>query len=457
MGHIKSIMNSTTAPSDYNSTVNFLFEQLPMYSKNGKNALNPSLDNIKSFCAIMEHPEKKFKSIHIAGTNGKGSTSHILAASFQAAGYKTGLYTSPHLIDLRERIRINGALLEKEMLVSFVNQYWQAIQEIKPSYFELNVAMAFWAFAQNEVDIAIIETGLGGKWDSTNVIIPELSIITNISLDHTNILGNTIAAIASEKAGIIKPNVPVIIGSSQEETGAVFSKFAVLNQTNLQYADLMFDGAILSTNAQTQTFKMVANQDYSIFEIKTDLLGTFQLENIKTALAAITVLEQKGWRVNIEIFKTAIKQVKFLTRLRGRWDIIQTNPLTIADVGHNPNGIAVIVNQLQHPSFIGKKKHIVIGFVADKDVKEALSLLPKDAVYYYCQANVPRALAVMQLQTIGDEMQLNGKNYSNVKDAIHHALNDCDNEDLLLITGSFFIVGEALEYFDSKQIQKNIS
>lgn len=447
-------MNNRLVPTDYKSTIEFLFEQLPMFSKVGSIALNPSLDKIIALCALMGHPEKQFKSVHIAGTNGKGSTSHLLAACFQEAGYKTGLYTSPHLIDLRERIRINGTMVSEDAIVNFVQQFWQAIQDIKPSYFELNVAMAFWIFANEKVDIAIIETGLGGRWDSTNVIVPELSIVTNISLDHTQILGDTIAAIAGEKAGIIKPGVPVVIGSSQEETGPIFSKFAVLNQTSLLYADLMFDGAILKINTRSQVLKMVDNSNFSIFELETDLLGSFQLENIKTALTAVKVLEQKGWQVNLEVFKSAVKQVKALTGLRGRWDMIQTHPypFVIADVAHNPSGMNVVVKQLQHSDFKNKTKHIIVGFVADKDVHEALSLLPQDAVYYYTQAKVPRALAVDQLRNIGDAFNLNGNSFPNVAAAINQALKNCDDEDLLLITGSFFIVGEALEFFEQKTI-----
>ncbi len=437
-------------PLDYESAVKFMFEQLPMFSKTGADALNPKLDKIIKLCNSIGNPEQQFKSVHIAGTNGKGSTSHILAACLQEAGYKTGLYTSPHLIDLRERIRINGALLNKALLTTFINSFWSIIQEVQPSYFELNVALAFWAFAKEGVDIAIIETGLGGRWDSTNIITPEVSVITNISLDHTHILGNSIAEIAGEKAGIIKPKKPVIIGLSQDETAAVFSRQAILNQTQLTYADIMFEGAIVHTGAESQTIKFADTRNYNIIEVTTDLLGSFQVDNLKTALATIVTLQQLGWKVDIDTFRKAAARVKKLTGLRGRWEFIRTQPLIIADVAHNPNGISMIVRQLQHPDLNQKKQHIIIGFVADKDVKEALSLLPQNATYYFTQARIPRALMAEDLKKFAAELNLEGTTYPTVSEAIAQALKNCDDEDLLLITGSFFIVGEALEFLDNK-------
>ncbi|RYD97165.1 MAG: bifunctional folylpolyglutamate synthase/dihydrofolate synthase [Sphingobacteriales bacterium] len=439
-------------PLDYESAVKFMFEQLPMFSKTGVDALNPKLDKIIQLCNLIGNPEQQFKSVHIAGTNGKGSTSHILAACLQEAGYKTGLYTSPHLIDLRERIRINGALLHKELLTTFINSFWAVIQEVQPSYFELNVALAFWAFAKEGVDIAVIETGLGGKWDSTNIITPEVSVITNISLDHTHILGHSIPEIAGEKAGIIKPKTPVIIGLSQEETAAVFSRQAILNQTQLTYADIMFEGAIVHTSAEAQTIKFVDTRNYNIIKVTTDLLGSFQVDNLKTALATIVTLQHLGWKVDIDIFCKAVAQVKTRTGLRGRWEFVRSKPLVIADVAHNPNGIAMIVRQLQHTDLNQKKQHIIIGFVADKDVKEALSLLPQNATYYFTQAQILRALAAEDLKKIAAGLNLEGNTYPTVSEAITQALKHCDEADLVLITGSFFIVGEALEFLDNKTI-----
>lgn len=438
-------------PLDYESAIKFMFDQLPMFTRTGIDALNPKLDKIQQLCNHIGNPEKQFKSIHIAGTNGKGSTSHILAACLQEAGYKTGLYTSPHLIDLRERIRIDGQLLDKQLLTFFINTFRDIIDTVMPSYFELNVALAFWAFATEKVDIAIIETGLGGRWDSTNIIIPEISVITNISLDHTHILGHTIPEIAAEKAGIIKEKKPVIIGLSQEETAAVFSRYAILNHTQLIYADIMFDGAIVRTDAESQTIKFVDTRNYNIIEIETDLLGSFQADNLKTSLATIVTLQSLGWNVDLDIFKKAVTKVKALTGLRGRWEMVQTTPLVIADVAHNPNGMSMVTHQLQHPQFSLKQQHIIIGFVADKDVKEALSLLPQDARYYFTQAAIPRALNAADLQAFAQELNMEGEVYPTVGLALEAALHHCSDEDLVLITGSFFIVGEALEYLDNKK------
>lgn len=431
-------------PNNFETAVEYLFNQLPIFSRQGEQALNPSLTKTKLLCAGMNHPEKSIRTVHIAGTNGKGSTSHIIAAIFQQAGYKTGLYTSPHLIDLRERIRIDGKMMEKESLVAFLQEYWPEIQEIKPSYFELNVAMAFWYFAKKEVDIAIIETGLGGRWDSTNVIVPELSIITNISLDHTQILGNTLAAIAEEKAGIIKEGIPVVIGKTQEETNLAFSKAALLNHTSLVYADLLFDGIKMAGNEHSQTIKYVDKSNLSVFEIETDLLGSFQIENIRTALAATKLLKQQGWNLGLTIEKKALAQVKKLTGLRGRWDLIKAEPLVIADVAHNPAGLAMIAKQLENFNFESRKLHIIVGFVADKDVKEALSFLPKHATYYLTQATIPRALPVLELAIIASDLELKFYNYPTVHEAVLEAEKNASQEDVILITGSFFIVGEAL-------------
>ncbi|MNU20366.1 Folylpolyglutamate synthase [compost metagenome] len=425
-----------------------MMDQLPMFSRIGEKALNPSLDKIKALVAHLGHPEHKFKSIHIAGTNGKGSTSHILAATFQQAGYKTGLYTSPHLIDIRERIRINGVPITEVQLAAFINDHTELITEIKPSYFELNVAMAFQIFADEAVDIAIIETGLGGTWDSTNIIIPELSVITNISLDHTQILGDTLAKIAGEKAGIIKPGVPVVIGLSQPETEPVFSKVAILNQTSLVFADKLFDAVYAGRSASSQELKIVDKVQMSILNVTTDLLGNFQAENIITALTAVRLMQQKGWNVTGEICINALQSVKKSTGLRGRWDWIQTGPNIVLDVAHNPDGIQTIIGQLEQAVFKSGNLHIVTGFVADKDVPQALSIMPATARYYFTQAQVPRALPAATLTQIAAEQHLQGAAYDTVTAAVAAALSHAQEEDTILITGSFFIVGEALDYLD---------
>lgn len=428
-----------------------MMEQLPMFSKIGDKALNPSLDNIKALVAHLGHPEQKFKSIHIAGTNGKGSTSHILAATFQQAGYKTGLYTSPHLIDIRERIRINGKPIAEHMLTTFINVHMDIILQLKPSYFELNVAMAFWAFAEEAVDIAIIETGLGGTWDSTNIIIPELSVITNISLDHTHILGNTLAQIAGEKAGIIKPGIPAVIGLSQEETEPVFSKVAILNHTSLTYADKIYDAVFINRSAAQQHLKIVDKSSMSILDIHTDLLGHFQAQNIITALAAVQLMEQKGWKVSVAFCIEALQSVKQATGLRGRWDWVQTSPNIILDVAHNPDGIRTITGQLEQAIFKNGNLHIITGFVADKDVPQVLSLMPQDARYYFTQAHVPRALPASTLAQTASETGLQGTVYPTVAAAVANAIEQALPEDTILITGSFFIVGEALDFLDHQK------
>ncbi|HRP90675.1 MAG TPA: folylpolyglutamate synthase/dihydrofolate synthase family protein [Edaphocola sp.] len=435
-------------PNNFEEAVQYLMEQLPMFSKQGKEALKPKLDNIIQFCAFLGHPEKQFKAVHIAGTNGKGSTSHILAAVFQVAGYKTGLYTSPHLIDIRERIKINGVLIPKDDFVFFLKENWQIIQQIKPSYFELNVAMAFWYFAKEKVDIAIIETGLGGIWDSTNIILPEVSVITNISLDHTNILGNTIEKISESKAGIIKPNTPVVIGVSQDETAKVFSKTAILNNTTLVYADLLFQVAIVGTDTFSQHLKIINNKSREIFDIHTDLLGSYQLENIRTALAAVIVLEQKGWLVNKNVFKTAVEKVKVITGFRGRWEKLQAKPLLVADVGHNPAGLGFVAEQLRHPTLKDKKKYIITAFVSDKDVKQALGILPYDAQYFLSQAKVPRAMPIKDLVSIASSLNLQFKAFNSIAEALENALSEAEEDALVLITGSFFTVAEGLLFFE---------
>lgn len=428
-----------------------MMEQLPMFSRIGEKALNPSLDKIKALMEHLGHPEKKFKSIHIAGTNGKGSTSHILAATFRQAGYKTGLYTSPHLIDIRERIRINGLPITEAQLASFINDHADLISDIKPSYFEMNVAMAFHVFAEEAVDIAIIETGLGGTWDSTNVIIPELSVITNISLDHTQILGDTLAKIAGEKAGIIKPGVPVVIGLSQPETEPVFSKAAILNQTSLVFADKLYDAVYSGRSAQSQELKIIDKAQLSVLTVTTDLLGNFQAQNIITALTAIQLLQERGWNVSAPVCIKALESVKQSTGLRGRWDWVETQPNIILDVAHNPDGIQTIIGQLEQPVFKNGNLHIVTGFVADKDVPQALSIMPATARYYFTQAQVPRALPAATLTQMAAEQRLQGTAYDTVSEAVAEALHHAQQEDTILITGSFFIVGEALDYLDKRK------
>jgi dihydrofolate synthase/folylpolyglutamate synthase len=426
----------------YQQTLDYLYERLPMFSRIGKAALKPDLTNTLKLCAALGNPQNKFKSVHIAGTNGKGSTSHGLAAVLQDAGYKTGLYTSPHLIDFRERMRINGVPVSKEWVVDFVEVNKELIEEVQPSFFEINVAMAFVAFAEQEVDIAIIETGLGGRLDSTNVVTPLLSIITNISYDHKDLLGNTLPEIAAEKAGIIKPNVPTIIGEQNDETDRVFFEHSIHKQSTLYYAESLWGMVRVNQDSKYQYYKAINNARLEMYDLHTDLLGNYQQHNIKTVLTAAEVLSHYGFNLTIPATIAALANVKGLTGLRGRWDWIQEHPLIMCDVAHNPAGIKEVVQQFG--ALPAHKKHIVIGFVKDKDIEDALSLLPEDAVYYFCNANLSRALPANDLKALAEKHHLKGIAYHDVATAVTIAKEALANDDALLITGSFFIVGEAL-------------
>ena len=426
----------------YQDTLDYLYEKLPMFSRIGKAALKPDLTNTIKLCTAIGDPQQQFKSVHIAGTNGKGSTSHALATVFQHAGYKTGLYTSPHLTDFRERIRINGVMVNKEWVVDFVAQHKALIEEIQPSFFEVTVAMAFAAFAEAQVDIAIIETGLGGRLDSTNIITPLLSIITNISYDHKDLLGNTLPEIAAEKAGIIKPNVPVVIGEQQDETERVFFEHSVHKQSPLYYAQALWGMVRVKQDAKYQYYKAVNNARRQMYDLQTDLLGNYQQHNIKTVLTAAEILSHHGFTLTPEGTIAALANVKGATGLHGRWEWCSETPAVICDVAHNPAGLKEVLEQWKMVP--AENKHIVIGFVKDKDVTEALSLFPKDAFYYFCNAQIQRALPANELKQIADSMGLNGDAYNSVAEAVSAAREHMSKADALLVTGSFFIVGEAL-------------
>ncbi len=427
----------------YLQTLDYLFAQLPMFSRIGKAALKPDLTNTLKLCEALGNPERSFKSIHIAGTNGKGSTSHMLAAVFQKSGYRTGLYTSPHLVDFRERIRIDGQEITEGFVVDFVAQYKTIIEEIQPSFFEITVVMAFVAFAAAEVDIAVIETGLGGRLDSTNVILPELSIITNISLDHTDLLGDTVQAIAREKAGIIKPGIPVIIGESSDETDSVFFEKSISAGSPVYRADDLWD-IVKSAPAANgfQDYKAVHRGSLKIMELRTDLPGAYQQHNIKTVLTATELLAALGWKLSIENAMDALEDVKGQTGLHGRWDTWQESPLILADVAHNPAGLKEVL--AQWTTVNAAQKHVILGFVQDKDVPAALALFPDDNIYYCTNAAIPRALPAQELAQMAQEAGLAATTFSAVDEALAAAINAMAPEDALLITGSFFVVGEAM-------------
>jgi dihydrofolate synthase/folylpolyglutamate synthase len=400
----------------YQKCIDWLFQQLPMYQRTGSIAYKADIGNIVLACQKLENPQNTFKSVHIAGTNGKGSTSHMIASVFQEAGYKTGLYTSPHLKDFRERIRINGNMISQVEVIEFVKSNKEWFTEIGMSFFEMTVAMAFHHFSKQKVDIAIIETGLGGRLDSTNIITPDLSIITNIGLDHTNLLGDTIEKIAVEKAGIVKENTPVVIGRNQENTLPIFKKIAEEKNAPL-----------IISKAST---------------LKTDLLGKYQEENVSTTHTSINTLIKKGWNISDENLKKGLLNVQKNTSLKGRWTILNNSPLTVCDTGHNVDSIKWISQQIKETPH--KQLHFVLGMVSDKSIDKILSLLPKNATYYFCKANIPRALDESELKKIASKYSLKGTPFSSVKKAFSSAKLKANKSDLIFIGGSTFTVAEIL-------------
>lgn len=427
---------------DYQQTVDYLYQHLPMFTRVGAIALKKDLHNTLALCTLLGDPQHKFRSVHIAGTNGKGSTSHMLAAILQQAGYKTGLYTSPHLKDFRERIRVNGQMVPEGFIVEFVQQMRDAMETIQPSFFELTVAMAFHYFALEHVDIAIIETGLGGRLDSTNVVLPELSVITNISYDHMYILGNTLPEIAAEKAGIIKKGVPVVIGETQPEVQSVFTTTAAGLQAPLRFADQEWwvqEGSFSTGNLQ---LTIVHKQSQQVKHLTLDMGGQYQEKNVLTVLSAVKALQRQHWDIPEQAVSEGLAHVKKLTGLRGRWEIAGAHPRLVMDVGHNEAGIREIVQQLEHSVF--QKLHIVVGFVKDKAVNDVLSLFPVTATYYFCKAQIPRALDEQSLASMAAAHGLNGHAYTTVQEALQAAKQHAHKDDLILVCGSFFIVAEAM-------------
>jgi len=429
----------------YSKTIDFLFTQLPMFQRKGPAAYKNSLDNTLRLDNHYGNPHRKFKTIHVAGTNGKGSVSHMLASVLQTAGYKTGLYTSPHLKDFRERIRINGEMIPQQEVVKWVenfrlkNKLWQ----IEPSFFELTVTMAFDFFSQQNVDIAIVEVGLGGRLDSTNIITPEVSVITNIGLDHTNFLGNTLGKIASEKGGIIKSGIPVVIGTTQKETTPVFENLAKSKGTKIFFADQEYltDYSMLALDGnQIVNIEQSGKKVYP--DLKLDLTGLYQLKNLPTVLKSIDILNEKGWQITRQNIYDGLKIVSKKTGLLGRWQIIGNNPLIICDTGHNEDGIKEVVKQIETTAF--KNLHFVFGTVADKDPEPILKLLPKNAKYYFVRANIERALDEKELKKKASIFGLIGDSYSSVLEALNAAKMNAEKHDLIFVGGSTFVVAEIL-------------
>ncbi len=426
----------------YQQTIDYLYAHLPMFSRIGEAAYKEDLHNTISLCEFLGNPHHKFKSIHIAGTNGKGSTSHMLAAILQKAGYKTGLYTSPHLKDFRERIKINGAMISESFVIDFVEKTDQFAQKIQPSFFELTVAMAFEYFAQEQVDIAVIETGLGGRLDSTNVIQPILSVITNIGWDHMNILGNQLDKIAFEKAGIIKPGIPVVIGEYLPATKTVFIEKARQVNAPISFVQDSYSFSDLQLHTNYLACKVTNNENNITESFTLDLNGQYQAQNLCTVLCAEGILMQQGFHIEEVQEKYALANVKSLTGFYGRWDVLAEQPTIIADVAHNVDGINQVIKQLNQISTPQQKKHFVIGMVKDKDIDKVLSLLPKDASYYFTNAHIPRALLHKDLQTKAASFQLLGNSYDNVNDAILAAKEQAKPSDIIMICGSVFVVAE---------------
>ena len=400
----------------YKEILDWMFVQLPMYQNDGSSAFKKDLTNILALSKELDFPEQKFKSIHVGGTNGKGSTSHMLASILQEAGYKVGLYTSPHLKNFTERIRINGVEISEEKVTEFINGNKDFLEQQKMSFFEMTVGLAFDYFASEKVDIAIIEVGLGGRLDSTNSITPEVAVITNIGLDHTQFLGETLPEIAFEKAGIIKKNIPVVIGEEQAAVKSVFIAKATKEGAPIYFA---------SDTSETYI---------------SDMLGDYQIQNSKTAVAAIKIL--KGYQVSKENIKNGLLNVVKNTNLKGRWQVLQEHPKVICDTAHNKEGLAIVLNQLKKQPF--KKLHIVLGFVADKKLETMLPLFPSNASYYFCKPAISRGLSEVVLEANAKKFNLVGKKYSSVKLALKSALLNANQQDIIYVGGSTFVVAEII-------------
>lgn len=404
----------------YPETLDYLFAQLPMYQRVGQAAYKADLASTHALMKVLDHPEEAFKSVHIGGTNGKGSSSHLLASIFQEAGYKTGLYTSPHLVDFRERIRINGEMIPQAEVTAFVEAFKDTFEPLQLSFFEWSVGLAFHHFRKEQVDIAIVEVGMGGRLDSTNVIVPELALITNIGMDHAQFLGDTLSKIAQEKAGIIKPNVPVVIGRSQRETEGVFRKTALGLDAPITFADQQFPMDLPSC----------------------PLKGGYQKENFQGVLVAVDCLVKQGWKIEEAHIEAGFEHVLENTGLRGRWEVLQSSPKVICDVGHNMEGIERLMSQLS--AECEGQLHLVLGFVNDKHIGDILDLLPRDAKFYFCQANIPRALPIDRLQQAADEKRIEHQAFPEVWAAYQAAMAKSVANDTVFVGGSTFVVADLL-------------
>ncbi len=429
---------------NYAQTLEYLYSQLPMYHRTGAAAYKANLDNTLALDTLLQKPHEHFKTIHVGGTNGKGSVSHMLAAVLQQSGYKTGLFTSPHLKDFRERIKVNGRMIPKKYVTGFVLKHQRIFDKIKPSFFEWTTALAFDYFRNRKIDIGVIEVGLGGRLDSTNIIHPVLSVITNVSFDHTDLLGNTLKKIAAEKAGIIKAGVPVVIGETRTETKSVFKDTAQKAGSIIYFADQNYS-ARLKTDFKVQpgnlTVDILRKKKTHSRNVVCGLTGKYQLKNLVTFFQCIEVLKNLYDISENSIFYS-LRNVTKLTGIRGRWQIISKAPLTICDTAHNEAGIEEVMQQLQKIKY--KKLHIVFGVAGDKDLSGILNQLPGKAIYYFCKANIPRGMEAEKLVLEAGNAGLFGRAYSSVKEAYSSARLNSTLKDVIFIGGSTFIVGEVL-------------
>lgn len=423
---------------NYQETLDFLYSQLPMFQRQGAAAYKANLNNTLALCKMLGNPENDFPSIHIAGTNGKGSTANMIASVFQQAGFKTGLYTSPHLVDFRERIRINGEMIPQQNVIDFVAKYSKEFIKIQPSFFEITFAMAIDYFRHEKVDMVIMETGMGGRLDSTNVVKSILSIITNIGLDHTAFLGDTLEKIAGEKAGIIKPGVPVIIGEKQEEIAHVFENKS--ENSDLIWAEEKLELMPISTESGMQYQVKQGGEEWA--RINFPMQGVYQQKNLRTALSALFLL-QDDCQLSKEDMVAGLENVNKNTGFAGRWQVVQQNPSIIMDTGHNVEGLSLTMAQLKTQKY--NQLHFVLGMVNDKDVSTVMELLPKEAKYYFCKADIPRGMEVERLQSEAESMGLKGEAYASVKEAFNQAKQNAKGDDLVFVGGSTFTVAEALE------------
>ena len=422
----------------YQETIDYLFNSTPLFQNVGKDAYKEGLENTHLLDEHFGHPHRQFKTIHVAGTNGKGSCSHTLAAILQSAGYKVGLYTSPHLVDFRERIRINGTPVSEAYVIDFVENHRAFFEPLHPSFFELTTAMAFNYFAEQQVDVAVIEVGLGGRLDCTNIIRPDLCVITNISFDHVQFLGDTLAKIASEKAGIIKEGIPVVIGETTSETKPVFAEKAIQVNTPIHFAEE--EQFLLESSINEQGKRIYQTKEYA--DLEGELGGLCQIKNTNTLLSAIRILQDIGYNINDTHVREGFAHVCSLTGLMGRWQKILETPVAYCDTGHNKAGIQYIVEQLSRQTY--RQLHIVIGMVNDKDISGVLAMLPKDAIYYFTKASVSRALNENEVKRLAGEAGLEGNTYPSVKDAFEAAQASAHPDDFIFVGGSTFIVADLL-------------